>query len=304
MSLPARNPFAASLAHVPPEPPRQIGDLPGLSLKRIIRGLWFIPAFFLAFSIILPGSIFFSDDMRASRIPLKQAHGKILATGWSAYNTERAPSSGPNTTAALGDGREIPTSLKFPQPRNTPGPQSYRAPAIQYVFRVPGGSTYYGSAFVSEISRYKGLKTGAPLPISYDPKDPTFNGLAGEFGKNDFPVALLFVFPLFAVVFTFPMFLIPVRPLFPMRRVYRRGLLTTGKIVFVTPGTPPSPYQLQAGRAFVSYTFQNESGETIRGRQSCDNQWLLNKLDPGSEITVVYLPRGRHKSLFLEPFID
>ena len=53
----------------------------------------------------------------------------------------------------------------------------------------------------------------------------------------------------------------------------------------------------------VTYTFRNQAGIQVDGSQTCDNQWLLNKLEPGSEITVAYLPRSEKKSLFLEPYI-
>jgi hypothetical protein len=56
-------------------------------------------------------------------------------------------------------------------------------------------------------------------------------------------------------------------------------------------------------RAEVIFTFEDSDGRTVQGRQVCDNEWLLGKLDVGSEVTVAYLPKSSRKCVFLEPYI-
>lgn len=298
MSLPADSPFAESLAHISPHPPRSTRELPGFELKRLLSGA-LIPVVAVAlFTLFIP-LIFLQDpQVRASRTTLKNARGTVLG--------QDACCSAPPATSADSTAKPVPTeTTKIPTPVGTPVPQNYRGLVLQYRFALPSGETYYGSSYVDESSVFARLKPGAPLPIAYDPADPGFNGIAGDFGKNAVPMAIFAIFPLFGLTFVLSIAFASLKPTWQARRIFQKGELTTGRVLFIAPVRLIAMAQGNGvtTRATVTYTFQNQAGDTIKGSQACDNQWLLNKLDPGSEITVAYLWKKEKQNVFLEPFI-
>ena len=69
--------------------------------------------------------------------------------------------------------------------------------SIHYQFFTNDDRTYYGKYVSCRDNLYSTLKVGDRIPVVYDPKDPSFNGIEGEIGKNDPPFFIIIFFPLF-----------------------------------------------------------------------------------------------------------
>ena len=278
MTIRAQNQFADSLAHVPDMAPREPRQLCGLTVWQILKPWLFIAVFFISLLALIPVlTIVLDKDFQAQRRVLTPTAGVVL-------QAEKQPQlAASNSPASIGT-----TLLKFS-------------------FRARQGVTFYGSQVVQNNTPFALLKKGAPLPIVYDSQEPSFNGVDGVLGRNDFPIVLLFALPLvglfYALMFGWPFF-IPLRQTMRARSIYKQGELTVGRVDFVKKkGAVFGAYTLPNQSTEVLYHFDDTDGKTHRSRQKCDNDWLLQKLDVGSQLQIVYLAQKPERCIFLEAFI-
>lgn len=266
---PAENPFAGLLRDVSHLPPRDSKQLRGLSWRHLFTnpGVFLLLGFVLFFGLMMPLTVFTSSkDARASLKTLHTAQGQVLSI-------ERLPAE--------------------------PQRQLKASRLVKYRFRAPSGVLFYGSSPVEDDSPFSSLKRGAPVPIAYAIDKPSLNGIAGVLGADDFPWPMILIFPLFPLFFLVPLVLPSLRQTWRARRVFKHGVLTTGRVEFVKKGRSLSAWQQQIPPYEVLFSFQDESGQMHQGRQNCDNDWLVNKLNVGTPVTVIY--RGKN-SIFLEAF--
>ena len=272
-----RNLFGNQISHIEPQAPRDPRTLRGLDLKRPLTKspvLFFVP-FCILFALMMP-LMMLSDaqirsDRRATQGNLKRASGTVTKTGWQRIGNNR--------------NGQI---------------QNY---VVNYKFQVEG-QTFFGQTTVYQGSPFLNQKIGAKVPVLYAPENPGLNGLAGEWGKNSFPIELFALLPLLFIFMFAPVMLWPLKHLFQARRVFKNGIMAVGHVTWIKRqnqfffATPiGSNYE-------VFFTFTTSDGQNVRTSQSVDNDWLVNQLKPDDELTVVYLPRKPQQAVFLEAFIE
>ena len=265
--------FAALLNHVTPTPPRNAKELRGLSFWRRSNKnmLWMAAPFFIigCFALLAIALITVSDQ----------------------------------------------SSKRIRMTRKTPGKVMYIAKStmqgqIGYSFKASTGELYYGASPTIENSPYAHLKAGDPLTVAYDPSDPTQNEIAIYPRRQESIWPFILMAPIFMFGFVLMMFgpavFAPASGLIAARRIYKRGILTTGNIRFITRRRNDNTYFHVASAPLFDlfYTFRDQQGNTVEGTQSCNNDWLVNKLDVDSAVTVVYLPPQSRKSIVLEAYIE
>ena len=282
MNTPANNKFA-ELLPVSSKPPRNPGELAGLNLRNQLRGPlnWMLPLFlFFAFGFPIFAYLIMRETLPAFQ-EMSVVAGRALAV-----------SKSPSLPGAYQETNE--------------GNRTYQEySVVKYSFRV-GGITHYGASIVSQQSPYAVVKPGAPLPIMYAPKNLSINVLEGT--QQEVPwAAFLFMPPFFALFFVVmfvPAYAPAMRQTLQARRIYKRGEITTGNVRFVAKKRGGGMYGNIASRFEILYSFKGADGETQEGKQLCDNEWLVQRLDVGDELTIVYLPKTSHQSIVVEPFIE
>jgi hypothetical protein len=152
------------------------------------------------------------------------------------------------------------------------------------------------------------VQAGDAIPVRYLARDPGVNALAGPH-PDEFPLGLFLIIPLFATVFATTlsrMFLPRLREILAARRLYRTGVLTEGKVVFVkrrtAAGWPGAQMQVVADfRVYV--TCRLPTGQSVELIAPCTNEWLLNHLAPGTVVHVLHDAGDTTKCALLEAFI-
>jgi hypothetical protein len=101
------------------------------------------------------------------------------------------------------------------------------------------------------------------------------------------PAAIFLTFPLFVITLFAPIFLPQIRALMRARRLFRKGILTTGRVVFVKkrnigtwPGWPGSSL------SDIYITYQHPRHDRIECVAACTNDWLTSQLSPGSTVHI------------------
>ena len=172
---------------------------------------------------------------------------------------------------------------------------------VKYRFETKG-RTYQSTALAPQTNAgrdYDALKTGDELPINYPVGDPTRSSLQPIRPDSEFPPVLFLFFPLFILLFFFPMAAPTLRLWWQARRLVQTGHLCNGRIVWIH-----SPLALGAGigEFRVHYEFP-ANGEIHTGQMRCNNLWLVQHLPPNAPIVVAYDAAQPKRSIFLEPFV-
>jgi hypothetical protein len=260
--------FDDQLANVPKQPPRT-GALPGMRFGAAIPRA--TPILLLAFILLfatLPLSIMNSDPK--AKLAL-----------------------GPSTTI---EGHVLSAT-------DVSGCRGAASRRIVYAFSAPSGNEFRGSVLVCEESSYYSAQAGDKIPIRYLTRDPTVNAVAGT-DQNEPPVFLFMIFPFFFLLMFSPLYFPQLREVMRARRLYRKGTLVQGKVVFVKrrsaatwPGWPGS------SNADVYASYHLPSGETAETVAWCANDWLINQLSPGSTVHVLLPPDKSSRGALLEAYI-
>lgn len=173
--------------------------------------------------------------------------------------------------------------------------------AIHYYFMTKENRTYYGKYVTCQGSKYSTLKVGDSIPIVYDPKDSSFNGIEGELGKNDPPFIIFLFFPLFFLFIFAPMLMPNLKQVRNARSIFKNGIIIKGEIIFIGRKKLMSPFNFKGLTSMeVFYRFNTLDGKIIEAKTPTNNEWLTNKFEIGSTITVSYIEKKPKKSIILE----
>jgi hypothetical protein len=260
--------FDDELSAIPANPPRT-GLLPGMHLSAAIpRYTLILLLAFVLFFAVLPLSIM-STDPKAKL------------------------SFGPS---AISEGRVLSVA-------DVPDCRGSAARRIVYSFLSQSGNEFRGSAVVCQESAYYPAQAGDKIAIRYLTRDPAVNAVVGT-DDNEPPVFVFMIFPLFFLLAFSPLYAPQLREVMRARRLYKKGTVVQGKIVFVKrrnaatwPGWPGS----STANVYVAYELPNGGrAETVVW---CANDWLINQLSPGTAVHVLLSPGNPARGALLEGFI-
>lgn len=91
-----------------------------------------------------------------------------------------------------------------------------------------------------------------------------------------------------------------IRPVIIARRLFQRGLLTTGQVVAVRP-VPQRDRSRTVADVVVSY--QLPDGVWTEGTAWCANDWLIRQLSPGTTVHIAFVPAKPQRVALLEMFM-
>jgi hypothetical protein len=175
---------------------------------------------------------------------------------------------------------------------------------IVYAFSAQSSSEFRGVGVVCEESAYYSTRVGEKIEIRFLKRDPAVNAIAGTEAVNEPPLFLFMIFPLFFLVILSPLYLPQLREVVRARRLYKKGALVEGKVVFVKrrsattwPGWPGST------TADVYVAHQTPSGGRVETVVGCSNDWLLNQLSPGATVHILLAPDKSARGVLVEAFI-
>lgn len=250
---------------IPAKPPRSLKLLPGLNCSSMLdKSDLFSMAFICLIILVIPISMLLTIQ-KSSRLPFI------------------------NMTKADGIVREMIADSDC----------NKKKLIIHYQFKTMGNRTHYGEYTVSNTSVYSSLNVGDSLPIIYNPKDPGFNGIEGELGKNE-PSFFPFISILFIIVLIITAVQMPnIMQFLKARSIFKKGIITNGRIVFVSRKKLLGNNKGLSNQ-IVSYRFETLDGKTIDAKMPTDNDWLTSKLEIGSSVTVVYIEGKPKKSIILD----
>jgi hypothetical protein len=262
--------FEDEFAKLPVEPPRRVDSLPGLRLRGAIpKAALLLPLFFLSFFLFIPLTIMNADP--AARLAMgssESAQGRVVS----------------NTTSSA-----------------CRGAASHH---VTYSFSSKGAQDYRGAVTLCEESPYYSVTPGDAIEVRYLKSDPAVNGLPNQ-GANQAPPLALFLFmPVFFFAIFGSMFWPQIRDVLLVRRLYKSGRLTTGKVIFIKkratsfwPGMPGSNASL------VYVEIQSSGGLKREVVASCHNDWLVNQLAPGARVHVAYSDGAATKAALLDAYL-
>jgi hypothetical protein len=260
--------FDEELAGIPAHPPRT-GVLPGMRLRGAIpRSTLIVLIALVVFFAAMPLSIMNSDPK-----------AKL--------------SMGPSSTAA---GRIVSVT-------DVSGCRGSASRRIVYAFSPDPGNEFRGAGTVCEESPYYSAQTNDRIEVRYLRRDPAVNAIAGD-SANEPPVFIFMLFPLLFLLLLSPLFLPQLREVMRARRLYHKGLLTQGKVVFVkmrSAGTWPGWPGSSSADVYVAY--QSPSGGRVETVAWCTNDWLLNQLSPGATVHILLPAEKAARGALLEAFI-
>lgn len=181
--------------------------------------------------------------------------------------------------------------------QQTGQPQTF----LKYRFRH-NGRDYASTTLASPTSPLSMQRVGNSFEIAFDPSRPQHNFPASQVAQDEVPWFVFVIFPLFFGAFLLPLFLPQLRTLWLARRLFARGVLTTGRMKIVKNAPMPTPF-MPFGSHQVFYEFDDENGQCHRGTMRCDNSWLAMQWKPESPVVVAYNPRKPRQNIILEPFV-
>jgi len=262
--------FEEQFAQVPSHPPRPLDALPGLRFsKAISRSALLLPLVFVGFFILIPFSIAVSDPtMRLALGPTRTAQGKVLSVV--------------NVSACRREG----------------------AHRIAYAFSPEPGREVRGTATLCEESPYYSIGAGDSIEVEYATGNPAINAMRSGARDDSPPFFLIFLMPLFILAMFSPMFVPQIRELLRARRLFRKGNLSVGTVVFVKrrtsaawPGWPGN----SSADVYVKYC--PAGGESREATAWCPNDWLVYNLVPGATVHLAYTEGKPDRVALLEAFL-
>ena len=261
--------FEEQLAHLPVEPPRAPTLLPGLKLSASLRrSALLVPALFVLLFATFPLMILRSDPTtRLALGPSRTAQGQVLSAS------------------------------------DAPAAQRAGTRRVVYEFSPESGRQVRGACVLSSESPYYEVRPGDAISIRYLASDPVVSAVAVS-TNNEPPVFVFLFFPLIALLIFMPMFWPQLKAVLRARRLFKRGQIAAGKVVFVKrsamAGWPGWPGGMTAD-VYVQY--QRRGGGRVERRAPVANDWLVNQLAPGSPVHIAYLDSEPERIALLEAYI-
>ena len=262
--------FSDLLGGIPAVPPRQVSLLPGLSKKNAV------PRSTIAFVLLF------------CLIPVLFILMMFLDP------------SGPMSEFKRSQGVEAKV---LDVVSNSDGECEYKT--IHYSFETKDRKTFYGQASAKKGSTYYPVEKGGVIPVKYDPSVPSESDI--DRGSNN--SAFLFI-PMCFFLLILPAFFIGailpgVKSHLLARRIFSKGHLTQGEVVFVKSGqTNPLMNNMLKSQTFqVFFKYRNKTGETLESSVKTDNGWLINQLKAGDLVHVVYMENKPSNAILLECYI-
>jgi hypothetical protein len=238
------------LTRLPSQPPRSPNLLPGLRLGTALnlRNLG-LPIAFLALFAFMPLIMFSSDpEMMLSLRSTETAPGRV-------ERTDRGQGCGGSSVR------------------------------ITYSFSTGDGLNFRGQDSVCAKTAYAEASEGQSIPITYVKSEPTVNRIAGF--KPDDGAYLVFLFPVFGLVFFLPLIWPSYSRLLGDRKLFKHGILARGRVAFVTKEQSSWwPGMAAPARAKVYVQVRLPSGSEHEFQTACTNDWLLSHLPPGADVLV------------------
>lgn len=262
--------FEEEFAKLAIEPPRRLESLPGLRLRGSIPTIAILlPLLFIGIFMMMPLSLMHADPaMRLAMGPTESAPGRVI--------------SNKNASACRGEA-------------------SHR---VTYSFSIPPGREYRGATTLCEQSPDYSVNPGEPIEVRYLKSDPTLSALASERQQEPPPLIFFMFMPFFFLALFGAIFWPSIRELLRARRLFRSGRLANGKVVFVkkrATGYWPGMAFNSASQVYIAFS---NAGEPKReGIASCQNDWLVNQLAPGTEVHVAYSDDKSAKVALLEAYV-
>ncbi len=260
--------FDDELAGIPAQPPRA-GVLPGMRLSAAIpRSTAILLIGLVVLFAIFPLSIMSADPKAKLGLgPSHTAQGRVLSVG------------------------------------DVSGCRNSGGHRIVYAFSTQDGSVFRGASMVCEDSPYYSAQVGDPIEVRFLTRDPAVNAVAGG-DANEPPVFLFMIFPVFFLLVLSPMYFPQLREVMRARRLYKRGFLVQGNIIFVkkrSAGTWPGWPGSSPADVYVAHQAPGSGRtETVA---CCMNDWLVNQLSPGTTVHVLLASNKSERGALLEAFI-
>ncbi|MES9816526.1 MAG: DUF3592 domain-containing protein [Candidatus Thiodiazotropha sp.] len=252
---------------IPNRPPRSVSLLLGLKLSEILdyKTVFFVVLFVLIMGLFPVTMILAMDkEARLPFIEMEKVQGSVIEL------VDNSQCDNPSTN-------------------------------LRYKFKTAIGHSYYGDYLTCENSMYSSLGVGDNLPIIYDPKKPSFNGIEGELGKKQPPFVIFMVFPLIFLLIIFPMFLPNLKQVITARSIFKKGQITKGEILFVGRKKLSTVINFKGVASLeIFYSYETNKGDRVESKVNTDNDWLANKLAVGSPVTVVYIESKPKRSIILD----
>lgn len=175
---------------------------------------------------------------------------------------------------------------------------------IMYRFRAGDGRDYPGRVRVDRdralYARTKPLET---IPVQFIKAHPWENALIENTPGESFAF-MLFVPIFFLTGFLGPVLVARLLRIFRDRRLFRRGKLARGTVIFIKPGAIFVWWGWSgATTAEVFVRFPDDSGSKLEARALCQNDWLIRQLAPGTPVHIVYLPKRPSRAVLLEAYV-
>jgi hypothetical protein len=262
--------FEEEFAKLAVEPPRGLESLPGLRLRGSIPKIAILlPLLFVGAFTMMPLSLMHTDPaMRLAIGPTESAQGRVIS------NT--------NASACQGEASHH----------------------VTYSFSTPSGREYRGGITLCEQSPDYSVNPGQAIEVRYLKSEPTLNAPASERQQEPPPLAFFLFVPFFFLAIFGAMFWPSIRELLRARRLFRSGRLAKGKVVFVKKRAmgfwPGMPFN-SASEVYIA--FGAPGGPKREGVASCQNDWLVNQLAPGTDVHVAYSNDQTAKVALLEAYL-
>ncbi|MBW3635897.1 MAG: hypothetical protein KY445_05440 [Armatimonadetes bacterium] len=172
---------------------------------------------------------------------------------------------------------------------------------LKYRFRH-NGRDYTGATLAWGTSPLTPLRAGNSLEVAFDKAQPQRSVPAFQIAQNEPPWFVFLLFPLFFAVFLLPLLAPQLRTVLLARRLFARGVLTTGHLKFVKSTPMQTPF-MPLGSSQLIYEFDDQNGHRQRGATRCDSSWLTMQLPPQSPLVVAYNSQKPRENIVLEPFV-
>ena len=175
---------------------------------------------------------------------------------------------------------------------------------IVYRFRTAEGQEHLKIQDVPAHSAYAEVKTGESVPVEYLNEDPAVNRISERNPINNGLFSLAFLPLFFFLLLVTPIMLSRVIRILRDRRLFRRGRLSSGTVVFAEPSAVFIWWGWAgASTAHVFVSYASESGAQFEARALCQNDWLLKHLAPGTSVHIAYLPNRPSRAALLEAYV-
>ncbi len=174
---------------------------------------------------------------------------------------------------------------------------------IYYEFKAKNGFKYSGDSRVDVNSNACHLKNGDSITVVYLPDHPTINEVESKVSGFSGLGRMFFLFPLFFLIIFAPMLMPDLRKLLFHRRLYRTGIWSEGKIVYIKNGNQSFLDGYVNASAKLYFEFNLPDGRLVESVTEVRNEWLVNNLEYDQKINIIYNASRPRKAMVIECYI-